>query len=438
MAGSAEILRNAAVKPRKNLEVEENPMNSHIKSVTCLTENFPNGQKICGAAIEYDCAIDAGKLTDAAYEVVGRRITQVSVQGNAVVLALDVKDPKASVIPGPEPFKGKPGGPGGPGGGPGGPAGGPPKGPPKLPEAFRRPREVSVIQKGDICSLKGDIIPGSDEVMVSTTASEPIIEKFQQFTFKGLGYNLYIPEHQEDGVSYPLVVFLHDAGPCGDDTKITLSQGNGAVSFAAPEWQKEHPCYVLAPQIPRSVKLTSDNFRTTEEIYTLKAMIDHVSDSYSIDKTRIYATGQSMGCMAFCELNILYPDFFAASLLVAGQWSPERMAEKCVDCKFWILVSNHDERAFPGMNAVTECMEAHGAKIGRYTWNAKSTQEQFDALTAAAMGDDVNIRYTVFEGSSVVPEDEDDNPATNHVCTWPVVYGIDGLKRWLFSNRKEA
>ena len=403
-------------------------MNKHIKAITCLTDNFPDGQKICGAAIEYDCAVDAGKLAGAGYEVVGRRITQVSAQGNTVILALDVTDPKASVIPGPEPIQGKPGG-------PGGPAGGPPKGPPKMAEAFRRSREVSVIQKGDVFSQRGDVIPGSDEVMASTAASEPIIEKFQQFSFRGLGYNLYIPAHQEAGTDYPLVVFLHDAGPCGDDIKITLSQGNGAISFAAPEWQKEHPCYVLAPQIPRSIKLTSNNFRTTEDIHTLKAMIDDVIDRYSIDKTRVYATGQSMGCMAFCELNILYPDFFAASLLVAGQWSPERMAEKCTDCSFWILVSNHDERAFPGMNAVTECMEAHGAKIGRYSWNAKSTQAQFDNLIAAAMEDDVNIRYTVFEGSSVVPEGKDDNPATNHVCTWPVVYGINGLKRWLFSNR---
>lgn len=399
-------------------------MNEHIKKITCLTDNYPDGQKIYGVAVEYDCVIDAERLTCACYEVVGRQVIRVSAQDNTVVVLLNIKDPKASVIPEPEPVRG-------------GPGDGLPKGPPKLPEAYRRPREVSVIQKEAVYSRQGTVIPGSDEIMTSTFAREPVIEEFRQFTFKGLCYSLYTPKSQEDGVDYPLIVFLHDAGPCGSDPKLTLSQGNGAVSWAASEWQKEHPCYVLAPQIPRGVRLTGDDFHTSEEIYVLKELIDNVADRYNVDKARIYATGQSMGCMAFCEMNILYPDYFAASLLVAGQWSPERMAEKCADCRFWILVSGHDARAFPGMNAVTERMEVSGAKIGRYIWNAKSTQEQFDVLIAKALEDDANIRYTVFEGSSVVPEDKDDNPATNHVCTWPVVYGINGLKRWLFCNRKE-
>ena len=40
------------------------------------------------------------------------------------------------------------------------------------------------------------------------------------------------------------------------------------------------------------------------------------------DKNRIYGTGQSMGCMMLCELNIRYPGFFGGCFLVAGQWNP--------------------------------------------------------------------------------------------------------------------
>jgi len=159
-----------------------------------------------------------------------------------------------------------------------------------------------------------------------------------------------------------------------------------------------------------------------------------VAEHHAVDKKRIYATGQSMGCMAFCELNIRYPEYFAASLLVAGQWSPERMAERCCEKKLRILVSEHDKKAFPGMNAVTDAMEAAGARIGRYKWNAKSTKEQFDKLCADAVKEDLNIRYTVFDGSSVVPEWKDDNPATNHVCTWAVAYTIEPLMQWLFEQ----
>ncbi len=405
-------------------------MNEHIKNIICVTGNYPHGQKICGAKIVYDCEIDPSKLEEGSYEVIGRTIASVSVSGNSVLLELSLADKSASIIPPPPPFKGKPGGPGGPGGMP-------PKGPPPdLPAATRLPRELRVKQKKDIYALDGTSIPGIDAEMLSTEAYEPVIEDFIKSEFKGIGYNLYCPKNAKAGEKYPLVVFIHDAGVCGADTRIALSQGNGAITWAKPEWQREHPCYVLAPQIPKGVKLTNDEFRASEEIYKLKEMIDFIAEGYEVDKNRIYATGQSMGCMAFCELNILYPDYFAASMLVAGQWSPERLAASCAGNKFWILVSNHDAKAFPGMNAVTEAMEKAGAKIGRYVWNAKSSPAEFDAHVAEALKDDVNIRYTVFEGSSVVPEWEDANPASNHMNTWPAAYEIDGVKRWLFSCSK--
>jgi len=407
-------------------------MSETIKHITCVTDNFPDGQKICAARIEYDRAIDAGKLNPASFEVAGRHITGIHAEGDEVILDLDILDPAAFIIPepkGPGPKGKDPGGPGGPGKPPMG-------GPPKLPAVSRAPREVRVTQKGDVFAADGSVIPGSDEAIVSDLVVEPVIEDFRQFEFGGLGYNLYEPKDPKPGERYPLVVFIHDAGPCGDDTKITLSQGGGAVAWAKPAWQKEHPCFVLAPQIPRQVKLTKDSFEVSDELEILKSMIDDVAAKYPVDPNRIYATGQSMGCMAFCELNIRYPDYFAASLLVAGQWSPERMAEKCAGNKLWILVSEHDEKAFPGMNAVTEAMEKAGARIGRYKWDAKAAPEELDALTAEAMKDDVNIRYTVFEGSSVVPPWKDDNPATNHVCTWAKAYTIRGLMEWLFSNHK--
>jgi len=404
-------------------------MTEFVKSIVCVTGNYPDGQKICGAKIVYDRDIDPQSASVDCFEAVGRNIESVAVSGSTVLLELSTKDKTASVIPPPPPFKVKPGGPGGPGDGPKGP-------PPDLPPTVRLPREVCVKQLTDIKAADGTLIPGSGKKMLSTSAFEPVIEDFIKSEFKGLGYNLYCPKNSAAGEKYPLVVFIHDAGVCGADTRISLSQGNGAITWAKPEWQAEHPCYVLAPQIPKGVKLTNDSFTTSPELGKLKEMIDFIADSYAVDKNRIYATGQSMGCMAFCELNILYPDYFAASMLVAGQWSPERLAANCTGNKFWILVSNHDAKAFPGMNAVTEAMEKAGAKIGRYVWNAKSSAEEFDTFVADALKDDVNIRYTVFEGSSVVPEGQDANPASNHVCTWPVAYEIDGVKRWLFSCTK--
>lgn len=407
-------------------------MNSHILQVTCLTDNFPDGQKITGARLQYDRSIDGRWITPAAFWVKDHQITGIAVEEDLVTLSFDIMQPAASMIPapGPRPSSDRPMIHKPPKGGPGGP-------PRNMPAAERKAPVVEVAQISDIKAMDGTILPPDEDVIVSTEAYEPVVSDFLQAEYEGIPYNLYIPKEYDGSNSLPLVMFIHDAGPCGPDPKITLSQGSGAISFASPEWQTEHPCFVLAPQIDRKVHLTNDGFQASEELFTIKALLDDVVERYHVDKKRIYTTGQSMGCMASCELNIRYPDYFAASLLVAGQWSPERMAEKCTGCKFWVLVSEHDAKAFPGMNAVTDALEGTGVTIGRYWWDAKESAEQLSEYAREAMKDDVQVRYTVFHGSSVVPAYKVDNPGTNHVCTWNVVYPIKGLREWLFSNAKD-
>lgn len=395
--------------------------------IKCVTGNRPDGQKICSARMEYDTALDPFSVGPDSFSVENRNITGVSVDGNTVLLDLDIFDPAASVIPRPE--RG-PGGPGGPGGKPGGNHKGPP---PHLPKMTRVEPSVRVKQTGDIRAADGSVLGAWTDYILSGEAEEPVVGAFRQFEHKGMLYNLFMPDNPR-GEKLPLVFFLHDAMPCGDDPKLTLSQGNGAVTWAKPEWQRRHPCYVLAPQVRRGEPLTNDDFEVTAEFELLKEIIDHVAEHYDVDRKRIYATGQSMGCMASCELNIRWPDFFAASMLVAGQWSPERMADKCANGKFWILVAQNDAKAFPGMNAVTAAMEEKGAKVRRMLWNAKADSAQLDALCASASAGEENILYTVFQGDSVIPPWRDKNPGANHVCTWPVAYEIEGVKEWLFAQ----
>ena len=401
-------------------------MNEHILHTVCLTDNFADGQKITGVRLQYDRPIDGRWITPAAFQVEGQRITGISVEKDLVTLSFDTTQEVVRIIPAP-------------GGGrkPGGAK--KPDGPPRqMPPVVRLPRQVRVTQVSEIKTEDGLIYAPGTEPVTSDGMEEPVLCEFIQGSLEGTRYNLYVPKEYDGETALPLVLFIHDAGTCGDDPLITLSQGSGAISFAAPDWQKDHPCFVLAPQIGRGAPLTNDEFETTEELHTIKRMLDHVVDAYHIDKSRIYTTGQSMGCMASCELNIRHPDYFAASLLVAGQWSPERMAEKCRDCRLWILVSEHDGKAFPGMNAVVDQMEAAGAKVGRYWWDGKERAEDLSALARAAMEDDVTLRYTVFYGSSVVPADRRDDPGSNHTSTWNVVYPIRGLKEWLFSCKKDT
>ena len=404
-------------------------MSEHIKKVICLTDNFPDGQHITGAKIIYDTPLDYNQISPAAFKVKDRMITGFACEGDTVTLCLDPRDKASYLIEqpgnddppkhhGPEPGEKKD------------------SGPPNLPVAERRPVVVYVMQKEPVITADGNAIEPF-EYIASTESVEPIVSDFIQAEFKGIPYNLFIPKAYNGENELPLVNFIHDAGPCGPDVKITLSQGSGAISFASPEWQEEHPCFVLAPQIDRSIKLTGPDSTCAPELETIKELIDDVAERYHIDKKRIYTTGQSMGCMASCEMNIRWPDFFAASLLVAGQWSPEKMAENCTGCKFWILVSEHDARAFPGMNAVTAALEEKGVKIGHYWWDGKDSDEVLTEKAREAMKDDVQMRYTVFYGSTVVPANLWPHPGSNHSSTWNRVYPIKGLKEWLFSCVKD-
>jgi len=74
---------------------------------------------------------------------------------------------------------------------------------------------------------------------------------------------------------------------------------------------------------------------------------------------------------------------FAASFLVAGQWDAAKVAPMAND-KLWIIVSEGDLKAFPGMNAITAALEKEGAKVSRAIWNGQATAEEFAASAAEA------------------------------------------------------
>lgn len=112
------------------------------------------------------------------------------------------------------------------------------------------------------------------------------------------------------------------------------------------------------------------------------------------------------------------------------------MAASCALNNLWILVSEGDRKACPGMTAVTDAMEASGATVLRSVWDGTKTPEALTKLAHTEMEKDGNVRFTIFEGSTVLRDFTDPNPGAHHMATWPVVYGIEGLKEWLFSHSK--
>lgn len=428
----------------------------HIKGITAVTEVFGNGQKLTAAAIEYDQAISTSKLVVGSFSVAGRTIVKVyansradkatqGVDGNFVILELAPDDAGSATFSqrGPS-MNGPPGGGAGPGGPP--PAGGPgnnagaPNAAGVSPRnmsngAKRTPAKVSVTQAAEIIAASGKRIPADPIAAENSKIVNLVVDDFTQHTFtdavsgEKVPYNLFVPKNYDQSKTYPLIIFIHDAGVLSTQPDTTLLQGLGAIIWATPSEQAKHPAFVLAPQFDRTPAGGSLTDITVN-------LIKSVMAEYHVDSKRIYTTGQSLGCTLSMEMMLKYPDFFAAAMLVAGQIEDTPRTAGLAHAKFWITVSEGDLRAFPTMNTSLPIMEAAGAKVARGRWSAKLSGPELLAKDKQMEEQNTNILYTVFEKGTTFPPGFENSKDTEHMGTWQYAYLNEGIRDWLFRQSR--
>ncbi len=121
-------------------------------------------------------------------------------------------------------------------------------------------------------------------------------------------YLIYLPDgyDEKSETEWPLLVFLHGSGERGSDLQKVKVHGPPKLIEAG----KKFPFVVLSPQCPDS---------TDWDTETLFALIGHIASEYSIDKSRIYLSGLSMGGWATWDLAMAHPDYFAAIAPVCGR-----------------------------------------------------------------------------------------------------------------------
>jgi predicted peptidase len=415
--------------------------NEHVRSVTAITEVFGDGQKVSAVAVEYDAVIASSALSSSTFSVEGKSITRVyanqaaqqaaqGADGRYVIIEVSTASRAGA---GSAPF-----GPDGRGPGGSGPDSAGPGGPGRGGEALAPPPPVSVAQLGVVTTAAGSQYPPDATTMTNDQTINVVVDDFQQLVFTDpktgeiLRYNLFVPRSYDKTKSYPMVLFIHDASEIGTDTRRTLVQGAGGVIWATRSEQAKHESFVLAPQY-HTEGVVNDRSEASEYLDITVNLVNAVASQYNIDRNRIYTTGQSMGCMLSIAINIKYPDLFAASMLVAGQWDPTLMSV-LAHKKMWILVAEGDTKAFPGMNAATAAMEAEGAKVSRARWNARAGAAEMAANVKRMIDDGSNIKYVVFEKGTVWPEGQ--SGGMEHMQTWRIAYYIEGVRDWLFMQRK--
>lgn len=249
-----------------------------IKNITAVTEVFGTGQKLTGVIIEYNTAVKNDKLTKETFEVTDRTITNVYANNKAektksgkngrfVIIELNPSDEKAQLF-----IKAN-----------------------NILEA-----KVQVKQAKEISTVNGKIAKAYSETLTNNKIQNLVVDNFKQFEYKDpktgttVKYNLYIPKNYNKNKKYPMVMFIHDAGPLSENTETTLLQGNGVTVWATPEEQAKHEAFVLAPQYSQKVVDDNGNYTTDLEA-TVNLIRDYLVKNYSIDTNRLYTTGQSMG-----------------------------------------------------------------------------------------------------------------------------------------------
>ncbi len=421
-----------------------------VDHVTTITKVFPDGQKPVAVAIQYEKAIRNASLDPGDFKVVLSDKWQAAVKDDKGGVNIDIHPTRIYANTAPETA---------------------PEGTTgvdgnyviiELSTDYELPimtaisvngdTGISVLQAGDIATTDGETIPAdTGKLWRNDTVHRLVVDDFRQFyyTDKETGgtllYNLYTPENYDKTKSYPMVLFIHDASVVGDNIFATLEHCYGASIWATPAEQAKHECFVLAPQYAKGAKpVVNDQSEYSEALPMTIRMVKSMLSTYSIDPGKVYATGQSMGCMMSLAMMIEDHDLFSKALLVAGQWDAEK-TRPLYDKNLWIVVSQGDLKAFPGMNASMKEWEKEGSKVymprdipgwkGPNSWSATSSPAKFAAYVSGMLKTaGTHIKYTPLTKGTVVPKGQEDSGGNNHMYSFRRAYSIEGLRDWLLAD----
>ena len=291
------------------------------------------------------------------------------------------------------------------------------------------------MQNGLGMGTQGDRQPNVETDPEIVAVIEEGAEKFEQFTFEdpetgiSLEYSLYIPADHDESGSYPLLMYIPDASGASKSAKEIVEQYYGADIWVTDEEQAKHSSFVLVPAFSEIV--VDDDWNTSEEIEAAVNLIEYLTENYSIDTDRLYTTGQSMGCMTSLYLNGKYPDLFAASLFVSGQWDISQL-EPLENDKFFYITAGGDEKASGGQDEVMAMFDNAGVSYSYGSWSAQLSEDEQNEKAEALAAQGCGANMIRFEAGTVLT----DGSGMEHNASFNYGYKISAVRDWLFEQSK--
>lgn len=246
-------------------------------------------------------------------------------------------------------------------------------------------------------------------------------------------YNLFVPEGYDRATPLPLVYFIADSSVVGGDVTAPLSQGYGGLIWATVEDQARHPSMVLVPEFPEVIVDDHGSYTMTDYVEVAARLVKAVATEQGADMNRLYATGQSMGCMTLLYLSAQHPDLFAAQMFVSGQWDITTLGNLANETFFYIVAAG-DAKASAGQQELLAALTAKGASISSATWDAKLQDDEMQAAVNALVAEGKDINFVLFSEGSVMPEGvATPSGSGEHMYSFDPAYRINGVRDWLFA-----
>jgi predicted peptidase len=167
---------------------------------------------------------------------------------------------------------------------------------------------------------------------------------FRNARSETLLYRLFVPENYDRKQKYPLVLFLHGGGGRGNDNLKQIQGGNGYLIdlFTGPETQIRYPCFVVAPQSPQEGWVEDDSITPTRYLQLVFELLNDLQTTYSIDRGRLYVSGQSLGGFGTFAIISEHPRLFAAAVPICGG-GDETKASRFTRTPVWAFHGEKDE-----------------------------------------------------------------------------------------------
>ena len=202
--------------------------------------------------------------------------------------------------------------------------------------------------------------------------------------------------------SMPLVIFLHGAGERGNDNCAQLKH---CIRYFVDDTVTRHyPFLLMVPQCPNGKRWVNTDWslpehqmesEPTAELQGVMVVMDSLIGCGTVDSTRVYICGISMGGFGVWDALQRWPEKFAAGIAICGGGDPA-YAKVMKDIPICIFHGMLDEVVMPSRSI-----------------------QMYNALKELGGKEAVLVTY----------------PELYHGC-WDEAFAMPGLFQWLFGKRK--